>query len=355
MSPTPKLSSMQESEDNAMSKIATNSKRDWTVLVYQGNGCQGKHAEHHSDLLELQKLPASDRVSILTQGHKNYSEDILERREIKPLRGRYKPVEPLHTVVGRQNQPEQLANFIRWGMKNYPAKRTCLVISGFGGGNNGMIADESGGLMPLTDIRTGLENGLQGNELDVLAFDGHWMSCVEAAAEFEETSGLMVASQGRKRSWDYEDKFSELLKHPDIYPDTLAFQFVDADEGKSGMSVLDLAEVPNVMYRTEVLLQASDNYGLDKEILEESEGVAHFKDLKSIIDQFAQPDVPGAIRKLAGEAQMALSDLTLDHATLPEQETGGVSVATLYDDREDGREFRKWTSWDKFLTAQSAV
>ena len=134
--------------------IKSPAKRDWTVLVYQGNGCYGKHHDHHVDNLEMQKLPASDRVTILTQGHRDYKEDILDRRVIEPFPGNYQLIAPIDTVEGRQNEPEQLADFIRWGLKNYPSERTCLVISGFAGGNNGMIVDKKDGLMPLTWLKT---------------------------------------------------------------------------------------------------------------------------------------------------------------------------------------------------------
>lgn len=335
-----------------MSRIAFKPQRHWTVLVYQGNGCQQKQSVHESDILELQKLPSSDRVTILTQGHSDYQEDILERRNIRQAKAKQKLSEPVDSVVGRQNQPEQLANFIRWGMKNYPSERVCLVVSGFGGGNNGMIVDEEDGLLNLSEIRRGLDAGLDGEELDILAFDGNWMSCIEAAAEFEGTSKLMVASQGRMKSWDYEKSFSGLLANTKVEADELASELVAADGGESGMSVLDLAEVPNVLYWTEVLLRASADYGLDKEVLTSSEWVSHFKDLPSVIEQFNQPDVPGALRELAEEAQGALDDLTIEHNPAPSTKTGGVSVATFYETSEDGREFRRWTSWDEFLRGQ---
>lgn len=337
-----------------MTKLRTAPRRDWTILVYQGNGCNGKHGEHHLDLLEMQKLPANDRVTILTQGHRDYHDDILDRREIKPMESNYELVPPVQTVVGRQNQPTQLANFLRWGMKEYPSKRTCLVISGYAGGSNGMMVDKKDGLLALTEIRKGLEAGLDGNRLDVLAFDGHWMSCMEAAAEFQDTAELMVASQGRMSSWEYQNSFGKVMRRSDIGARTLSTQLSSADPEESGMTVLDLSRVPDVLYSTEVLLQAAQNFGLEKQVLEGAEWVSHFKDLHTVVEQFNQPDVPGAIRELAQEAQNNLEQMTLEHRPLAHGElTRGVSVATHYDDPEDGQAFRQATSWDAFLKTQA--
>lgn len=329
--------------------IKSPSKRDWTVLVYQGNGCFDKHGEHHLDTLEMQKLPASDRVTILTQGHRDYNEDILDRREIKPFAGDYHLIEPTDTVEGRQNQPEQLEDFIRWGMENYPSKRTCLVIAGFAGGNNGMIVDKKDGLMPLTEIHEGLEEGLDGRELDVLALDGHWMACIEAAAEFENTADLMVASQGRMDSWNYEERLSELLKQPDSDADALASQLFEADGGQSGTSILDLGEVSNVLSWTETLLDTALEHDVDVNAFKGST-VYHFRDLQSVMENFTT--TPGPVCEIATEAIYAVEDMVLAHHPLPNTATNGLSVADFYEDPEDGRAFRNSTSWDEFLETQ---
>ena len=331
--------------------IKSPAKRDWTVLVYQGNGCFDKHGEHHLDTLEMQKLPASDRVTILTQGHRDYNEDILDRRVIRPFPGDYYLVDPVDTVEGRQNEPEQLADFIRWGMENYPSERTCLVISGFAGGNNGMIVDKKDGLMPLTEVRKGLEEGLGGKELDVLALDGHWMACIEAAAEFENTADLMVASQGRMRSWDYEERFSELLKKPDSDADALAGQLFEADAGESGTSILDLGGVSNALYWTETLLETAAAHGVDTNAFGNS-AVYHFQDLQSVMENFTTEEKPEPVCEVATEAIYALEELVLAHHPLSHTPTNGLSVANFYDDPEDGRAFRDRTSWDKFLEKQ---
>ena len=98
-------------------------------------------------------------------------------------------------------------------MKEYPAKRTCLVISGYGGGSNGMIAEDNSGLTPLSHLSQGLLAGLNGRTLDVIAFDGHWMACIEAAAEFQDAAKIMVASQGRVDSWDYEERLDRACRY----------------------------------------------------------------------------------------------------------------------------------------------
>ena len=332
-----------------MTPTRISSKRDWTVMIYQGNGCYGKFDTHQIDLLELQKLPQSDRVTFLTQGHECYKENTLVRREIKPLEGWWNFTPPTETVKGRQNEAKQLADFVKWGMKNYPSERTCLVISGYAGGPNGMIADKKDGLMPLVDIRRGLEKGLDGKELDVLAFDGHWMACIEAASEFDGVTDLMVASQGRMESWDYTERFSGLLDEPEADSDTLASQLVKADRGQSGMSVLWVDEAPNANYWLNALMETCEQHGIVEGALDKAESVYHFKDLHSLVDQFTRRGVPENVRAIAMETEEALSDLTLEQGALKEEKLGGINVGICYGGREEGRAFRRATGWDDFL------
>lgn len=329
-----------------MSKV---SSREWTVLVYQGNGCQAKFGTHQEDLLELQKLPPSDRVTFVAQSHEDYKNDVLLRRQIKPSIERSVVSGPVDTVKGRQNQSKQLADFVKWGLKKYPSERTCLVISGNAGGPNGIVADEKDGLTPLTEIKKGLIDGLEGKELDVLAFDGNWMACIEAASEFADTADLMVASQGKMDSWDYEKMFSELVNDPESDTDALASQMVAADHGKSGMSVHWLSEVPNALFWLNTLLDEARIGGLGRESLKKAQDVYHFKDLLSFVDRLRKKRSKNALGEMAEEAEGAIDDIVLEHGKLLGSDTGGINVATCYGDSKEGRAFRASTRWDQFL------
>ncbi|MBI2264085.1 MAG: hypothetical protein HYU64_02760, partial [Armatimonadetes bacterium] len=95
---------------------------------------------------------------------------------------------------------KSLADFVEWGMKNYPARHTLLVVKSHGSGFRSVIQDSQSasplGEMPVAEFRGALEDAAKkvGKKPDVLAFDACYMGQAEVAYELRDTADYMVAA-----------------------------------------------------------------------------------------------------------------------------------------------------------------
>ena len=92
--------------------------------------------------------------------------------------------------------PETLADFIRWGAENYPAKKYALVLWGHGNGaKTGLFIDElfDNDVMYLYELKQALADG--GVRLETVVIDACLMSSVETAWSLSESANWMVASE----------------------------------------------------------------------------------------------------------------------------------------------------------------
>ncbi len=332
-------------------QVPNSNQRDWTVMVYQGNGVYGKFHTHLMDLKEIEELPQTDRVTFLSQSHVDYKENRIARREIKPTDD-WNPCPPLAVVRGRQNQPKTLADFIQWGMAKYPAKHYCLVLSGYAGGFNGMIADKKDDLMSLTNIRKGLEAGLKDAPqcLDVLALDGHWMACAEAVAEFGGTAQRMVASRGRVDSWNYKDSFSGLVGNPGIGPAKVALSLTDSGPADSDMTCLNL----NMGLQ---FVESSKNF-CDAVMAEHWRPraqldhllSAHFVDMHEMLQATKDRSVPEIVKTTGEQLEDSLNLLVVKQRREDGSEpTESLNAVGYLDSRVRNQVFHKTTGWGTMM------
>ena len=92
--------------------------------------------------------------------------------------------------------PETLADFIRWGKENYPAKKYALVLWGHGNGaKTGLFIDElfDNDVMYLYELKQALTDG--GVRLETVIIDACLMGSIETAWSLSESANWMVASE----------------------------------------------------------------------------------------------------------------------------------------------------------------
>lgn len=335
----------------AIAKVGKSTKRDWTVLVYQGNGCRGKFHTHQFDRWELGELAPSDRVTFAVQGHTDYKENTLGRW-LPEKSDLWAPLDPLTTVEGRQTNPNKLSQFIEWGIREYPAENYCLVLSGYAGGWNGMMADKKEGLMSLEDIRKGLEDGLaeSGEKLGVLALDGHWMASAEVATEFSECAEHLVASRGRMESWKYQDSFAGLVKE-EMKPPELAAYLVRADQGQSDMTWLDLSKAHKFLKKSKTFCQKVMESDWDRTLLAAGMLNDHFIDMEKLMVNSQGEGVPKPVQRAGARLGAALAGMVvMQRGTGGEYPTETVNVASHPDRRNKNQTFHKKTGWGEMVS-----
>ncbi len=94
------------------------------------------------------------------------------------------------------SDPETLADFIRWGAREYPAKKYALVLWDHGGGaKSGLFIDEllGGEIMYLSKLKQALADG--GVRLETLVLDACMMASIETAWNVKDYANWLVASE----------------------------------------------------------------------------------------------------------------------------------------------------------------
>ena len=167
--------------------------------------------------------------------------------------------------------PETLADFIRWGAENYPAKKYALVLWGHGNGaKTGLFIDElfDNDVMYLYELKQALADG--GIRLETVVIDACLMGSIETAWSLSESANWMVASEEviPGSGTALEKWLQALVNYPGkdgrwlgrCICDLTAFQYAnDTDNMARSLmtwSVIDLSRIGQVVQTTEKFFSA---------------------------------------------------------------------------------------------------
>jgi len=130
------------------------------------------------------------------------------------------------------SDPATLEKFVLFGMQNFPAKKTMLLISDHGYGWRGICQDETNGdvLMPADGIASALKNvkASTGKMVDIVAFDACNMGSIELAYELRDATRYVVASETMEPydGLPYEMFITDMVKTPTISAAELSSRIV---------------------------------------------------------------------------------------------------------------------------------
>ncbi len=305
-------------------------KDTWTIFVYLcgsdlesriffGGGYASK------DIAEMCKASASDNVRFVieTGGCYYWHDDNID----SDVLGRFVVENGKLKAVGKAKQASMgktstLTNFLKWGIKNYPAEKMGVIFWDHGGGSlSGVCFDElededSLGLREIDAALLSLtENGVLTDKFEFIGFDACLMGTVEAANVLASYSNYMIGSEESEpgSGWDYTAIGNYLAKDPTVDGAALGKKVCDSFKKQceeSGdaqiltMSVIDLSQMDPFLkkfnsfareiYRKsedkEVLsgmvrnINSADNYGGNNK----SEGYTNMVDLGGIISSCKQ-------------------------------------------------------------------
>lgn len=273
---------------------------EWTVLFYLcGSDLESKHGYATETLIDLGSVitypaawnltrlagaPIMDpdaalpvNVVVQTGGSRewhtpeelnmNVASDRLQRWHLQPstVIGT-ETVDPFildeELPLASMSDPETLADFIRWGAANYPAKKYVLVLWDHGGGaKTGVLLDElfNNDIMYLDELHQAMAAG--GVMFETILFDACLMANLETACAVQEYARWMVASEdlvGGKGT-AVEDWVQQLYFTPQWDGERLGRWICDATQKKIGSetldgirdtltwSVIDLTHIPRVL------------------------------------------------------------------------------------------------------------
>ena len=162
--------------------------------------------------------------------------------------------------TGAMTNPDNLASYIQYCAKKFPADRYELILWDHGGGSvSGYGYDEkyvSSGSMTLSGIQKALNKG--GVKFDFIGFDACLMATAETALMLDEYADYMIASEETEPGigWYYTDWLTKLGRNTSMPTLDIGQQIVDSfvtacsrkcQGQKTTLAVIDLAELGNTV------------------------------------------------------------------------------------------------------------
>ena len=236
-----------------------------TIMVYLcGTDLESRSGMGTSDLQEMAAANIGSKVNLLvyTGGCSSWRNIIVSSRVNQVYQVMEGGVKCLIKDAGTASMtnPDNLAGYIQWSAKNFPADRYELILWDHGSGSvSGYGYDEknkSSGSMTLSGIQSALEKG--GVKFDFIGFDACLMATTETALMLSNYADYMVASEETEPGvgWFYTDWLNALGKNTSIPTVQLGQKIVDSfvetcgvkcRGQKTTLSLVDLSELSNTV------------------------------------------------------------------------------------------------------------
>ena len=243
-----------------------NGKDTVTVMIYMcGTDLESKYGMGTSDLGEMVKATISDKVNVIveTGGCRAWKNNIVSSSVNQIYQVQTGGLRRLESDFGKSymTDPDNLASFIQYCKKNFPADRNILIFWDHGGGSlSGYGYDEKQGsgfgvsadTMTLPEIKAALQKG--GCVFDWIGFDACLMATLETAMVCNDYADYMIASEESEpgTGWYYTDWLTQLSKNTSVSTEsigkTIVDTFVTASQRSQAnaqvtLSVVDLAKM----------------------------------------------------------------------------------------------------------------
>lgn len=251
---------------SALAAAGAQPEGELTVLFYVcGTDLESEEGQASADIREMiaSGVGSSGAVSVIaaTGGASRWQNYGISSRSVQYYRlGSGSP--ELLMDAGRRSMgdPGTLSDFLRFGIEAAPAKRYVLVLWDHGGGPVfGLCNDENFGndSLSLSELRSGLQQGLNGRKLDVIALDCCLMNCLDLCADLVGLADYAVVSQElvSGTGFDYDAWLKPVLSEPAMasarIADAMAETYVAENSkgryaGTATMSVISMAAMPEV-------------------------------------------------------------------------------------------------------------
>lgn len=293
---------------------------DWTIFVYLcGSDLESDGGAASSDIEEAFAAKGSGQVKVVYQTGGSYFwyQNINENRV-----QRYLLEDGDLTLVDEKPEANMgtastLADFLSWGVSNYPSERMGLILWDHGSGSiNGVCFDEQYDYDSLTlgelDHALNQVYDQMTDRFEFIGFDACLMSTLETANVLTPYARYMYASQEMEpgSGWDYTSLLNNLAANPDQdgaqLGEKVCREYYDhcADYGfgsqrSATFSIIDLSKIDDVLISMNeafrVVYEQGDLGDVTRAVLEAdsfggnsvSEGYSNMQDLGNMLDQLS--------------------------------------------------------------------
>ncbi len=294
-------------------------KKPWTVMVWSASD-NDLYKEQVADLDHMERVGSTDQAHMVAQIDLRPSGRDVRRYELhedsqpglrSPIRERIKNCDMAN--------PQNLTDFVRWSMKNYPAENYWLVIADHGDAWKGACEDDGAkNWMSLPQMREALAEvrAETGKKLDLITFDCCLMSSAEVAHELQSEARYMAGSP--------EEIGCDGLPHTKIHkaqwksPEDLARRMVGWASGNPedipAYASWDLGKMPEFSAALkdlgEAIVASPVPTAALRECFEGAQKYTAYRDLFHATQRLAATGDP-ALRKAAAKVQAAQQNVLL--------------------------------------------
>ena len=236
-----------------------------TLMVYMcGTDLESKYGMASSDMEEMRAASYGDNVNVIifTGGCSKWKVSGISNSVNQIYQIKNGQIGRIVDDTGNKamTDPNNLASFIQFCSKNFPANRNELILWDHGGGSvTGYGYDEKNqrsGSMSLSGVNQALKSG--GVKFDFIGFDACLMATAETALMLNEHADYLIASEETEPGigWYYTNWLTKLgsntstptLEIGKVIVDDFVTECAKKCRGqKTTLSVIDLAEFSNTV------------------------------------------------------------------------------------------------------------
>ncbi len=219
--------------------------KNWTVMVYMDadNNLEDFAIQN---FLQMSSVGSDNNVSIVVQmdriGYNTSYGDWTDAKRFYVEKNMTPTPENATMDLGEVNMgdPQTLADFVAWAVKNYPAEHYTLILWDHGGGWRNEVKEPIKGVcwddtdndhLTLPELEKALADAeaQTGVKLDVVGFDACLMGMIEVFHQIKDHASIAIASEEVERApgWPYEAILSDLASNSAMTPEELAVDVVD--------------------------------------------------------------------------------------------------------------------------------
>ncbi|HNY12534.1 MAG TPA: clostripain-related cysteine peptidase, partial [Candidatus Wallbacteria bacterium] len=272
-------------------KDGVKTEKEWTFMVYM-NSDNDLESAGIKDLNEMENVGSTSKVNIVVQCDRSPEYDESNGNWVGARRFYMEKDSDFSTVNSKMAQnlgesvdmgdPAVLLDFLKWGVKNYPAKKYAVVIWNHGSGwkfanarfspVKGISYDESSGNhLDNFKLTAALAEAVKfngGKKFEILSMDACLMAMLEVAYQVKDTAKIYVASEevAPGDGMPYDLILSKLAEKPSMDERELSQIMVENDirsykGGSQGwanctFSAFDLSNIDKLAEKVDALSKA---------------------------------------------------------------------------------------------------
>ena len=314
----------------------------WTILMYicgadLESGYYGFATRDINEILSVNGQPDDVNIVIQTGGARSWQTSGISGNKI----GRYhvenkKLKQDASLPNASMGKQETLQSFVNWGLEEYPAEKTGLILWNHGGAFEGCCYDENyySDSLEAQEIKAAMDNVFEtqnlNEKLEFIGYDCCLMQLQDLAEFNSPYFNYMVGSEETEagEGWDYDNWLDDLYAGDDT--ETVLAEICDtflSDNGWSSdqtLSVLDLNKMDNYFNKFEAMSAAikdkvNSNKNTFKQVINSCKKYEDFYrfglfDGKDFLNKLASNSTFTSFATQINDAKTALSEMIIHNA-----------------------------------------